>query len=154
MRFLKACLASLLLPLLAACTGQQTERTVVYENSVYDWRIEHVVVHNYPAGTRQFYEVFLKGRALILPANAFNDQRDIDHFLAAGGFDIGHWRNQSIVVTFENVQQREGQAVTLIRSVMITPEREAREVVLTDLYTQQSVVVERVEPMGKDQKPD
>ncbi len=145
MRTLKTWLGSLLLPLLTACSGQQTERTVVYENTVYHWRIEHVVVHNFPASTRQFYQVYLQGRPLVLPAKAFNDRRDIDQFLTAGGFDIADWRNKSVVVTFDNIQEREGQTLHLIRSVLITPEFTEGEVALTDLYTQQSVVVSRVE---------
>ncbi|WP_256574700.1 hypothetical protein [Pseudomonas sp. PA15(2017)] len=89
--------------------------------------------------------MFLKDRPLVLPASAFNDQRDIGQFIAAGGFDVGHWRNKSIVVAFENIQKREGQEVRLIRSVMITPDFSEGEVVLTDMYTQQEVVVQRVE---------
>lgn len=140
------CLGAVLLPLLTACTGKPIERKVVYENSVYHWRIEHVFVRNFPAGSHQYFEVFLEDRPLILPASAFNDQRDIGQFIAAGGFDIGHWRNKSIVVAFENVQAREGQTVRLIRSVMITPDFGEGEVVLTDMYTKQEVVVQRVEP--------
>jgi len=45
----------------------------------------------------------LKGWPLVLPASAFNDQYDIGQFITAGGFDVGHWRNKSIVVAFENV---------------------------------------------------
>ncbi len=146
MRPLKTWLGCLLLPLFTACTGQQTQRTVVYENTVYHWRIEHVVVRNFPASARQFYQVYLRGRPLILPGKAFNDRRDIDSFLAAGGFDIADWRNKSIIVAFENIQERGGQTLRLIRSVLVTPEYTETEVVLTDLYTQQEVVVERVEP--------
>jgi hypothetical protein len=81
----------------------------------------------------------------VLPAKAFNDRRDIDRCLTAGGFDIADWRNKSVVVTFDNIQEREGQTLHLIRSVLITPEFTEGEVALTDLYTQQSVVVSRVE---------
>lgn len=146
LRKLGLCLSAMLLPLLAACTGKPVERKVVYENSVYHWRIEHVTVRNFPASSHQYYEVFLKDRPLVLPAAAFNDQRDIGQFIAAGGFDVGHWRNKSIVVAFENVQEHEGQSLRLIRSVLITPDFTEGEVVLTDMYTQQEVVVQRVEP--------
>lgn len=139
-------LGALLLPLLAACNGHKVERVVVYENDVHHWRIEHVVAHNWPAGPRQYYEVFLKGRLLILPANTFNDVRDIREFIAAGGFDISNWRNDTVVVSFENIQEREGSNQHLIRSVMITPEYSEGEVIVTDMYTHQQVVVERVEP--------
>lgn len=152
MRTFKTWLGSLLLPLLTACTGQQTERTVVYENTVYQWRIEHVVEHNFPASTHQFYQVYLQGRPLVLPAKAFNDRRDIDRFLTAGGFDIADWRNKSVIVAFENIQEREGQTLHLIRSVLITPEFTEGEVALTDLYTQQTVVVTRVEPAASAEK--
>ena len=50
------------------------------------------------------------------------------------------------MVAFENIQEREGQSLRLIRSVMITPDVTDGEVVLTDMYTQQEVVVQRVEP--------
>ncbi|MBJ9977202.1 hypothetical protein IAE35_12720 [Pseudomonas sp. S75] len=145
LRTLRKSLGLLALPLLAACSGQQTERTVVYENTVHHWRIEHVVQHNFPAGTHQYYQVFLNDRPLVLPAKTFNDQRNIEVFLAAGGFDIGHWRNQSIIVTFENIQTRDKGDVRLIRSIMITPDRNEHQVILTDLQTQQQVMVERVE---------
>ncbi|SDI96370.1 hypothetical protein SAMN05216588_13117 [Pseudomonas flavescens] len=131
-----------LFPLLSSCAGHHVERTVVYENSVYHWRIEHVVDHYFPAGDRQYYEVFLDDRLLIIPAKTFNDDRDIRSFIAAGGFDVGHWRNKSIIVCFENIQQRDGQEHRLIRSLMISPEH-GEEVLLTDLYTQQQVVVDR-----------
>lgn len=146
LRKLGLCFGALLLSLLTACTGKPVERKVVYENSVYHWRIEHVIVRNFPASSHQYFEVFLGDRPLVLPAAAFNDQRDIGQFIAAGGFDVGHWRNKSIVVAFENVQKREGQEVRLIRSVMITPDFSEGDVVLTDMYTQQEVVVQRVEP--------
>lgn len=146
LRRLGLCLGALLLPLLTACSGKPMERNVVYENSVYHWRIDHVIVRNFPAGSHQYFEVFLEDRSLVLPASAFNDRRDIGQFIAAGGFDVGHWRNKSIVVAFENIQVREGQEVRLIRSVMITPDFSEGEVVLTDMYTQQEVVVQRVEP--------
>lgn len=145
LRTLRNRLGLLAMPLLAACSGHQTERHVVYENTVYHWRIEHVVQHNFPASTHQYYQVFLNDRLLVLPAKAFNDERNIEVFLAAGGFDIAHWRNKSIVVTFENTQARGGEAIRLIRSVMITPDLNERDIILTDLLTQQEVVVERVE---------
>nr|WP_314491052.1 hypothetical protein [uncultured Pseudomonas sp.] len=150
LRTLRNCLGLLVLPIMAACSGNQTQRTVVYENTVHHWRIEHVVEENFPAGSHQYYQVFLNERPLILPANAFNDERDIRVFLAAGGFDIGHWRNDSIVVTFENIQARGGSTQRLIRSVMITPQLNEREVALTDLLTQQQVLVDRVEAPAKD----
>ncbi|WP_236100885.1 hypothetical protein [Pseudomonas argentinensis] len=93
--------------------------------------------------------MFLEDRPLVLPAAAFNDQRDIGQFIAAGGFDAGRWRNQSIVVAFENIQAREGQEVRLIRSVMITPDFTDGEVLLTNLYSRQEVVVQRVEPSDR-----
>ncbi|MFS0828193.1 hypothetical protein [Pseudomonas phoenicis] len=155
LRTLRNCLGLLVLPIMAACSGNQTQRTVVYENTVHHWRIEHVVQENFPAGSHQYYQVFLNERPLILPANAFNDERDIQRFLAAGGFDIGDWRNDSVVVTFENIQVREGKTYHLIRSVMITPQLNEREVALTDLLTQQQVLVDRVEApaKGADSKP-
>jgi len=131
-----------LLSLLSGCKNHRIDRTVVYENTVYHWRIEHVVDTFYPASTRQYYEVFLNDRLLILPANTFNDENDIQMFIAAGGFDIGHWRNKSIVVSFENNQQREGKEIRLIRSVMLAPEKE-NEVLVTDMFTGQQVIVQR-----------
>ncbi|KNC06068.1 hypothetical protein AC791_19180 [Klebsiella sp. RIT-PI-d] len=131
-----------LLSLLSGCKNHRINRTVVYENTVYHWRIEHVVNTIYPASTRQYYEVFLNDRLLILPANTFNDENDIQMFIAAGGFDIGHWRNKSIVVSFENNQQREGKEIRLIRSVMLAPEKE-NEVLVTDMFTGQQVIVQR-----------
>ncbi|WP_256574699.1 hypothetical protein [Pseudomonas sp. PA15(2017)] len=47
----RLCLGALFLTLLAACTGKPVERKVVYENSVYHWRIEHVIVRNFPASS-------------------------------------------------------------------------------------------------------
>lgn len=65
-----------------------------------------------------------------------------DSSIAAGGFDIAHWRNKSIIVAFENIPQRGGQEHRLIRSLMITPGK-GEEVIVTDMYTQQEVLVER-----------
>lgn len=141
-------LGGLLLPLLAACNGHKVERVVVYENDVHHWRIEHVVAHNWPAGSRQYYEVFLKDRLLILPANTFNDVRDIREFIAAGGFDISNWRNDTVVVAFENVQERKGGNEHFVRSLMITPTHQEGEVILADMTTRQQVAVKRVEPGG------
>ncbi|CAB5648663.1 MULTISPECIES: hypothetical protein [Pseudomonas] len=141
--------AGLLLPLLAACNGHKVERVVVYENNVHHWRIEHVVAQNWPVGPRQYYEVFLKDRLLILPANVFNDERDISEFVAAGGFDISNWRNDTVIVAFENVQKREGGNEHFIRSLMITPEYKEGEVILTDMATHMQIVVQRVEPVGE-----
>ncbi|MFG0866450.1 hypothetical protein [Pseudomonas sp. FYR_7] len=141
-------LGGLLLPLLAACNGHKVERVVVYENDVHHWRIEHVVAHNWPAGSRQYYEVFLKDRLLILPANTFNDVRDIREFIAAGGFDISNWRNDTVVVAFENVQERKGGNEHFVRSLMITPTHQEGEVILADMTTRQQVAVQRVEPDG------
>ncbi|MBA5708140.1 hypothetical protein DT037_13800 [Pseudomonas fulva] len=141
-------LGGLLLPLLAACNGHKVERVVVYENDVHHWRIEHVVAHNWPAGSRQYYEVFLKDRLLILPANTFNDVRDIREFIAAGGFDISNWRNDTVVVAFENVQERKGGNEHFVRSLMITPTHQEGEVILADMTTRQQVAVQRVEPSG------
>ena len=45
-RLTRTWLAALLLPWLTACNGQKVERVLVYQNTVYDWRIEHVVAHN------------------------------------------------------------------------------------------------------------
>lgn len=142
-------LGGLLLPLLVACNGHKVERVVVYENNVHHWRIEHVVAHNWPAGLRQYYEVFLKDRLLILPASTFNDVRDIREFVAAGGFDISNWRNDTIIVAFENVQKREGGNEHFIRSLMITPEYKEGEVILTDMAIHMQIVVQRVEPVGE-----
>nr|WP_314484231.1 hypothetical protein [uncultured Pseudomonas sp.] len=147
LRHLRPWLAALLLPLLTACNGHKVERVVVYENNVHHWRIEHVVAHNWPAGSRQFYEVFLKERLLILPANTFNDVRDIREFVAAGGFDISNWRNDTIVVAFENVQARAGGNEHFVRSVMITPDHAEGQVILTDMATRQQVAVQRVAPV-------
>lgn len=141
-------LGGLLLPLLAACNWHKVERVVVYENDVHHWRIEHVVAHNWPAGSRQYYEVFLKDRLLILPANTFNDVRDIREFIAAGGFDISNWRNDTVVVAFENVQERKGGNEHFVRSLMITPTHQEGEVILADMTTRQQVAVQRVEPGG------
>ncbi len=147
-RFTRTWLAALLLPWLAACNGQKVERVLVYQNTVYDWRIEHVVAHNWPAGPHQYYEVFLKGRLLILPANTFNDVRDIREFVAAGGFDTNNWRNDTIIVAFENVQARKGGNEHFVRSLMITLTHQEGEVILADMTTRQQVAVQRVEPGG------
>ncbi len=131
----------LLLSMLSGCKNHRVERTVVYENTVYHWRIDHVVDIFLPDNKRQYYEVFLNDRLLILPGYTFNDKNDIREFIAAGGFDIGHWRNKSIVVSFENSQQRDGHEIRLIRSVMLTPEND-KEVIVTDMVTQQQVIAE------------
>ncbi|MFR0717261.1 hypothetical protein ACQKO7_15825 [Pseudomonas putida] len=141
---LRTGLGYLFLPLLAACNGHKVERVVVYENNVHHWRIEHVMAHNWPAGTRQYYEVFLKDRLLILPAKVFDDERDIREFIAAGGFDISNWRNETIIVAFENIKK--GTSQHLIRSLMLTPEYAEGQVIVTDMTSRMQVVVERVEP--------
>lgn len=133
-----------LLPLLSACNGHKVERVLVYENNVHHWRIEHVVAHNWPAGSRQYYEVFLKDHLLILPAKTFDDERDISEFVAAGGFDISNWRNDTIIVAFENI--KEGTNQHLIRSLMLTPEYAEGQVIVTDMTSRMQVVVERVQP--------
>ncbi|MBF8748428.1 hypothetical protein [Pseudomonas monteilii] len=144
LRRLRTGLGYLFLSLLAACNGHKVERVVVYENNVHHWRIEHVMAHNWPAGTRQYYEVFLKDRLLILPAKVFDDERDIREFIAAGGFDISNWRNETIIVAFENIKK--GTSQHLIRSLMLTPEYAEGQVIVTDMTSRMQVVVERVEP--------
>src|SRR6218665_388133 len=84
---------------IAACSvSRKTERSLLFENTVYDWKVYFVKENNFPAGTDRYYEVFYKGEKLVLPKEITGGVRDIGRFITAAALDISHTHNDAVLI--------------------------------------------------------
>lgn len=109
----------LIIIVIASCFVSRSNRTLLFENNLYQWKIYYVKDHKVFVGTHSYYEVFYKGEKLVLPKEITGGVRDVEQFKAVSGYEMQETNNDAVLIVFEGYFMKENgfeerQVITIL----------------------------------------
>ena len=84
----------------------RTKRKVLFKGSeLYPWRVEYVVEKHFGLGKIQYYQIFYDNKKLVIPKEFLGNEKDIDQFEMAGGFNVNKVPVESVLATLKFYNQ-------------------------------------------------